>query len=284
MTIIIPQTSPLYLAFQNLAIEKRMVLFAGIPGVGKSLMLQQFSLMAHEVGRKVHLLQYDVGRILFETDELLARHPEIGGVTHPMIRKGVGVWARTAVADWHAKYDPDHILIGEAPVIGNRLSELAYSQDDEAEQLMSSEAACFVIPAPSQRVRQMIEAAREKSIANPQHEKEPRDAPPNVMRMLWQEIARLGFQVGVMAEEPQGEVAYDVGVYTAVYEHILQHRHTQTLIIDEVLKPQGSVYDLGTIQSELQPTAEQVEKINAELVQKYTPAQLEQLVADWYKT
>ena len=53
--------------------------------------------MAHEKGRTVHLLQWDVTRASFEMPEVLARYPEIDGVSHAMIRKAMGLWARDGV-------------------------------------------------------------------------------------------------------------------------------------------------------------------------------------------
>jgi hypothetical protein len=282
-SVIIPPDSPLYQALQKMAQQQRMVMFAGLPGVGKSLLLQQFSLLAHEAGREVHLLQYDMARAAFETPEILARYPEVDGVTHAAIRKAVGMWARTAVAQWHTEFhQPQHILIGEVPLIGNRLMELAQVHHDAVEPLLSSEQTCFVIPAPSSRVRQIIEAARTKSMAQPQHEKDMRDAPPHVLRELGQDIARLGYKLGLVATEPVGEVAYDAGVYTAVYQHCLQHRHTRTFIIDTVLPTQGSVYELGVIGSELMANEQEVAEILAEIERRYTREELATAVANWF--
>ena len=70
-------------------------------GVGKSLLVQQLALMAQAEGRHVHLLQWDVTRAAFERPEILARFPEVDGVTHAAIRQGVGTWARRAVHAWH---------------------------------------------------------------------------------------------------------------------------------------------------------------------------------------
>src|SRR4051812_26851378 len=156
---ILSPDSELYRRLRVAATERRCVFFAGLPGVGKSLLLQQTSLIAQEVGRRVHLLQWDVARGPFETPELLGRYPETDGVTHAVIRKAVGVWARGAVAAWE-QAQPDHedILIGEVPLIGNRLIELVQRQTDEVEGLLAGEGALFLIPVPSREVRVAIEA------------------------------------------------------------------------------------------------------------------------------
>src|SRR3954451_9037660 len=176
---VLPPDSELYRRLHAAAVERRCVLFAGLPGVGKSLLLQQVSLIAHEVGRRVSLLQWDVARGPFETSELLARYPEIDGVTHAAIRKGAGLWARGAVGEWDRTHpDRQDILIGEVPLIGNRLIELVQQRSDEVEALLAGEGTLFLIPVPSREVRRAIEAARAREMAAPSHERELANALP----------------------------------------------------------------------------------------------------------
>lgn len=278
--IIIPTDSNLYTTFQQLATGQRLVFLAGLPGTGKSLLIQQLVLLAQQAGRTVHLLQWDVTRAAFETAVNLQTYPEIDGVTHPAIRKAVGLWARTAVHHWHQTHDKTHLLIGEVPLIGNRLTELSQPLDDPAEPLLSDPACQFIIPTPSKAVRQVIEDARARSIANPRHEKEARDAQPNVLQMLWEEVAAIGHQLGLNDGE---NLAYDPGVYTAVYQHLLQHRHHQTLPIDTVLTPNGSAYALPLNGSELAATPAEVNAIMQQIETEFTGDALETAVANWYK-
>ena len=134
--IILAADSTIYKTFEE-ALDKRMVFFAGLSGVGKSLYIQQFSQMAANAERTIHLLQWDVTREAFQSEEVLAKYPEIGGVTHPMIRKAVGVWTRQGIAQWHKQYpEAEHILIGELPLIGNRLMEIVQQHSDEVEPLL----------------------------------------------------------------------------------------------------------------------------------------------------
>ena len=74
--------------------------FAGLPGTGKSLLVQQLTQLAASAGRRVHLLQWDVARPPFEASAAGRRYPVVDGVTHPVIRKAVGLWARRAVVAW----------------------------------------------------------------------------------------------------------------------------------------------------------------------------------------
>lgn len=285
--IILPTNSTLYTTFQQLATQQRLVFLAGLPGTGKSLLIQQLVLLAQRAGRTVHLLQWDVTRAAFETAVNLQTYPEIDGVTHPAIRKAVGLWARTAVYRWHQTYDSHHLLIGEVPLIGNRLTELTQPLNDAAEPLLSDPACCFIIPTPSKAVRQVIEDARARSIAQPRHEKEARDAQPNVLQMLWQEVAAIGQQLQLIQKsdflEKSDFSAYDPGVYTAVYQHLLQHRHHQTLPIDTVLTPNGSAYALPLNGSELAATPTEVDAIMQQIETEFTGDTLETAVANWYK-
>jgi hypothetical protein len=195
---ILPADSDLYRQFRRAAVERRCVFFAGLPGVGKSLLLQQLALIAAEAGRQVHLLQWDVARGPFETPELLARFPETNGVTHPAIRKAVGVWARGAVAIWDERYaDPAHLLIGELPLIGSRLIELARPRPDTVEPLLAGERSLFLIPVPSRAVRQAIEAARVREMAAPIHERERANAIPSLVQALWEEIAAVARELRI---------------------------------------------------------------------------------------
>lgn len=282
--IIIPQTLPLYHSFEALATEKRLVFFAGLPGVGKSLLLQQLALMAHEKGRTVHLLQWDVTRASFETAEILARYPEIDGVTHAMIRKAVGLWARDGVMAWHRAYpDAQHMLIGEVPLIGNRLIELAQSREDEVESLLASAETSFVIPVPSRSVRQAIESARTRTITNPQNERESADAPPNVLRDLWQALYQLAHQLG-MAPQPTNEpTPYSPEIYDRVYQHLLQHRNVESLLIDTLLPVNASVYDFNIVASEVMASPEAAASTIAYIEEHYSPAELEHEVGEWYQ-
>lgn len=282
--IILPPESNIYRLFDQIVAQRQMAFLAGLPGTGKSLLLNQLALMAQDAGRTVHLLQWDVTRSVFETAVNLTKYPEIDGVTHAAIRKAVGLWTRRGVAQWVKTYaGPDHFLLGEVPLIGNRLSELVYPLPDEAEAILAGELALFVVPVPSLAVRQVIETAREKSIARPQHEKERQDAQPNVLRLLWQEVAQVGHRLGFIEREPAADMAYDPVLYTAVYQHLLSYRHHEVLPVDTILHPSGSAYDLTITGTELAATPDEVEQIMQMIEQTYTDAELETAVSNWYK-
>jgi hypothetical protein len=281
--IILPTTSNSYHLFQQIAAQQRVVFLAGLPGTGKSLLLQQLALMAEQAGRIVHLLQYDVVRLPFETPENLAKYPEIDGFTHAAIRKAVGLWTRLAVLQWHEQFaDVSHLLLAEVPLVGNRLIELMQPLGDEAEGLLASKETVTVLPVPSKEIRILIESAREKSIVQPSHKKEEKDALPNVMRALWQEVAQVAYQLSILDELPTIEVEYDPEVYTAVYQHLLQHRYHEILPINTALHPTNSAYDYNISGTELAATPAEVNAIIAVIEQHYTPEALEEAVSNWY--
>src|SRR5262249_26514610 len=128
---------PLHARLRELASLAKLVLFAGLPGTGKSLMIQQLAHLAASFGRRVHALQWDVARLVFESSDAGRRYPVVDGVTHPLVRKAVGAWARRAIAAWAERHrDAANFLIGETPLVGGRLIEVARQQADAAEAIL----------------------------------------------------------------------------------------------------------------------------------------------------
>ena len=238
-TIILPRGSALYATFAGLVESADLVFFAGLPGVGKSLLLQQLALMAGDAGRRVHLLQWDVARQPFESP----RYPLIDGATHPLVIKAVGAWSRRAIVQWHraAGVDGD-MLIGEVPLIGGRFMEIVRPADDAAEALLRDERTRFVLPVPSQEVRAAIEAKREETIAAPRHENEAHDAAPDLLRALWGDLYTVAFRLGLV--DSAENVPYSPAIYTSVYGHLLSHRRQLTVNIRRLLPSNAaSVYE-----------------------------------------
>jgi hypothetical protein len=282
---VLPPDSDLYRRLHHAAIERRCVFFAGLPGVGKSLLLQQIALLAQEAGRPVSLLQWDVARGSFETPAILARYPEIDGVTHAVIRKAAGRWARDAVLAWdRAHPDQREILIGEVPLIGNRLIELVQRHDDDVEGLLAGESTVFLIPVPSRAVRRAIEAARAREMAAPTNERELANALPTLVQALWEEVSRLARVLGVRQDgEHSGRApGFDPDVYAGVYARLLRHRRAERLDIARVLPVQASVYDALGAARDLVPSPAEVARVLAE-VEARPPAEIEREVEGWYR-
>ena len=279
--LVIPAASTLFRHLKDLAESQRIVVVTGLPGVGKSFLIQQLSLIAAQEGRRIHLLQWDVARQAFETPSILARYPEVDGVTAPLIRKAVGMWARRAVAAWHSGFPaPEHLLIGEAPLIGNRLSELVAVRDDEAEPLLAAASTHFALPLPSQEVRAVMERARARTIADPQHEKEAYDAPPNVLRALWEEVNTLA-RLMQLPQAQQGS-EYNAQLYGAVYSQLLEKRHSRLIAIDQVLQPSRSVYESTVAANVLAAETEAATQIVREIELTTPPLALQRAVENWH--
>lgn len=311
--VILPPDSALFRRLHRAAVEQRCIFFAGLPGVGKSLLLQQLCALAGAAGRRVHLLQWDVARTPFETTEILARYPETDGVTHAVIRRAVGVWARGAVVAWHQRHpDRADLLVGELPLIGSRLIELVQRQADAVEPLLVGPESVFFVPVPSREVRRAIEAAREREMASPGHERERANAIPSLVRALWAEVAAVAGLLGLRApgaavlppdaptpdgsapDAPAsrpgtamppgqpGQSAFDPDLYAAVYMRLLRHRRAERLDVTVTLPVRASVYDALDAASELVPSAQEVARILAELGAR-PQAEVEREVAAWYR-
>ena len=276
---ILPEESQIYRCFLDLIRSADRVFFAGLPGVGKSLLLQQLTLMALEAGRGAHLIQWDTARQPFESP----RFPLDRGATHPMVIKAVGVWLRGALPEWdRAHSQTGAILIGEVPLIGGRFMEIVRPANDEAELLLADERTQFVLPVPSREVRALIESRREASIANPAHENEAQDAPPDLLRALWRDLFQVAAQLGIVETSANDEV-YAPEIYEATYRQLLRHRRLRVLSIDQPLRPVASVYDFDAALPQLVPDRKAAQALLREIEATTTRAQSQRDAAAWYK-
>jgi hypothetical protein len=279
--LVLPAGSPALRMLSEAVQRCKAVFFAGLPGVGKTLLLQQTALLSHAAGRPLHLLQWDIARQGFETPGILARYPEVAGTTHAAIRRAAGFWVRGAVKNWAAAHiHDDALLLGEAPLVGNRLIELARREADAAESFLAAHTTEFIIPAPTLAVRRAIEAMREREIEQPRHAREAANAPPNVLTQLMQELRAAGAALGVPGALPAG--GYDPDVYTAVYSRLLEHRHARTLIIDECWPAAASPYDLDVAATELHPSPAQVQTA-MDQAEALGSTRLEYEVRNWFR-
>ena len=217
-------------------------------------MIRELAHLAARRGRQVHLLQWDIARPIFEASAPARRYPMVDGVTHPTVRKAVGLWARRAIAAWHrAHAGVEHLLVGETPFVGGRLIELARPIDDAAEAVLHARACRFVIVVPSVEVRRFIESERERRAAHPRNAREREDAPPVVMRALWDEIVGVARRMDI-APDIEAAAPYDPAIYRRVYERLLRHRQAEVIRLDTVLATaERSVYDFTIPRRELVP-------------------------------
>ena len=288
--LLIPEESGLFQALLHLVKTRKMVFLAGLPGTGKSLLLQQLAILAHGLGRTPHLLQWDVCRLPFLTNSRVKEHyHEVDGITHAGVRKAAGMWSRHAVGKWAETHlDRPDILIGEVPIIGNRLVELVRTEADPVEPLLADgESTYFAIPTPSLRVRRLIEAQRKERSARPLHERERGDAQPDIMYALWEDLCAVALRFGLLDGEEQKSRTcdYDPDLYCATYSVLLRRRLAGRIDLDLLLSTEGrSVYDLSAGQRDLVPTAADVEAAITEMEDRYPrPGDLEHSVEHWYE-
>lgn len=264
--------SAFHAALVDLAERPRMVFFAGLPGTGKSLCIHQLAHLAHARGRRIFLLQWDVARPPFEAHPAGRAYPIDRGVTHGVIRLAVGRWAREAVARWSAEHPgPEALLVGETPLVGNRLVELARPAADAAEPVLAAPSARFVVPVPSVAVRAHIEAERVRRAAAPLHAREREDAPPEVMRDLWRQLRAAAVDLGVAPPTSEPDPPYDPDVYAAVYLAVLAHRHHHRLALDSILPTSSlSPYDVRIPRTDLTPDPDHIPRLIAEAATLHT--------------
>lgn len=258
----------------------RVVAFSGLPATGKSFHVKEFAHAAHAAGRSIHLLQYDIARERFETAETLARYPLVDGVTHAMIRRAVGSWVRTSLAAWHRTAPADAIVVAEVPLIGNRLIELVQPIDDDCEALLASEDTFTFVPVPTERLRAHIESSRARTVAEPAHEREARDALPTVVEASWRDLREAGVELGVL-DATRSTPAYSATEYATVYSHLLRYRHHDVLLIDDVFASEGSVYDLAVDVTELEASPAEVADTFRSL-EAVGVGEVESLVDRWF--
>ena len=240
--------------------EARMVVVAGLPGTGKSLVIHQLAHLAAATERSVHVLQWDVARPVFEDSAAGRRYPVVDGVTHPMIRAAVGLWARGAIAAWPERHrSTADLLVVEAPLVGRRLIELAWPAGDEAERYLDAAWCRFVVAVPSAEVRRHVEVQRERRAACARHPREREDAPPHVLRELWGQVVTAAHALGIATAR---DVPYDPLAYRRVYETVLRHRRPELLELHTILPTETmSVYDFALPITDVRPGLAETEPV-----------------------
>ena len=264
----------------RLTATKRMLLVAGLPGVGKSLMVQQAALLASRHGRRTHLLRWDVSRLAFENSSAAGAFAPQAGVTHPAIRLAAGDWVRGAVGRWHAREDEDGLLIGECPLVGNRFSELARRSDDSIEAVLASDDAHFLVPVPSREARARIEALRARELEHPRHESEANNAPLDVVRRLDQEVLALANTLGL--DSGADLASYVPQTYLDVYARLLRHRHHSALHVETLWDVKASAQAVPESCIDLTPSASEV-ATSLRSVGGLSEAQMRTKVDAWWR-
>lgn len=264
------------------AAQCRVVLIAGLPGTGKSLMFQQLTILTHEAGRKVHTMQWDDARRAFETDHWLSQYPEVDDLTHPGVRKAVGLWVREGVDRWDGEHpEPDNLLIIELPVIGGRFVELLQKQDDKVEKLLAAQQTMVLVPIPTNALRRRIEGFRADTFANPRNADEEKDAPPYIVQDLWLNMRRLYNRWTGIEDDNARDKTYDETVVRSVFERFCRFRNTALLTIDQVFETTGSAYERPVPVTPFRANPGEVEAAYAHLQSKFPGSEAQHATDGW---
>ncbi|MDA8693542.1 hypothetical protein N9L92_05705 [Saprospiraceae bacterium] len=279
---IIPQSSPIYSQLKKLT-DAKIVIFSGLPGVGKSLYINAFKAIAEDADKEIDMIQWDVARKAFETDYISSHCPMGDGTVHNGLKLIAGLWLMDVVKEWiNFNKNSKSILLIEAPLVGNRFIELMHEQlDDDLESYLSSELCQVVVPIPSKKVRSAIEAERQRQVS--EDAKVWSGAKPSVMLMLWKDTCvianEFGKEIYVSAQPP-----YDPEIYNYVYSKILKHRNFVPLHIDEIFEvpnmEEDGLHDHQSMHAD-QITADTYGK---KIIEKYNDYHINELVDSWYHT
>ncbi|WP_164660188.1 hypothetical protein [Tropicibacter sp. Alg240-R139] len=281
--IIIPHDSPIRAHLEHAVSTCRIIFVAGLPGTGKSLMLQQIILLADQTGRRVHTMQWDAARRPFETPQWLDKFPEVDNLTHPGIRKAVGLWVRQGVLKWHEQHsDQSDLLVAELPVVGGRFTELLHQSKDDAEALLGSDQAVFFVPIPRAEIRRAIEGFRADTFANPRNDQETKDAPPEIVQNDWLDIRRVHDLWTGTQSDPTTAHVYDAEIYRHVYDRLMRHRNLQILDIDRTFETKGSAYERLVPVQELTASADEITASYAQLGEQFPGDSVGPVVDRWY--
>jgi len=227
-----------------------------------------------------------VARPAFEASPAGRRHPQADGVTRPVIRRAVGLWAREAIVRWNREHPgTEHLLVGETPFVGGRLIELARPLQDAAEGLLADASCRFALALPSAGVRRHLEAERGRRAEHPLHPREREDAPPHVLSALWREIAGVAGRLGVAPPGDAARTPYDPVWYRSVYERILRHRRVDVVALDVILPAEAlSPYDFAAPPPDLIPSEAEAERFVEDVERRYpAPAALDEEIARWWE-
>ncbi len=281
---VIPTASSVFKTLTKAAKTAKVVVFSGLPGVGKSLYINQFQLIAQNIGKKVTVIQWDIARKSFESGKAAENFPMGDGVVHNGVKLSVGAWLMDTLKNWLDQHQTsDDLLLIEAPLVGHRLIELAKIQaDDGMETFLKSEKVQFITPIPSTKVRSKIEEDRKAQVA--EDAKVWTGAKPSVMLMLWKMICGIANEFGKNIPM-EGQPPYDPDIYEFVFRKILQHRQFIPLHIDEIypisIGNEADLHNMGSLAADEETANQYAENI----LQQYPDlSAIDKIVDGWYLT
>lgn len=280
---IIPTSSPVFQKLKTVAASSQIVIFSGLPGVGKSLYIREFQLIAKSLEKPVDVIQWDVARKAFETDYISEHFPMGEGTVHNGLKVIAGKWLIDEIELWIEEHaDSDRILLIEAPLVGHRFIELVkLNPDTEIESILSADTTKVIMPIPTAEVRQKIEAERARQVS--EDAKVWSGAKPSVMLLLWKMTCGIANEFGKNIDM-SGQPPYSAEIYEYVFGKILKHRNFVPLIIDEVYEvPEQDESSLHADDS-IQADAETADHYGKLIIENYSECQINEIVDNWYNT
>ena len=280
---IIPDDHDIARFFRDIAESARLVVFSGLPGVGKSLYIKEFTRIALELGRDIDLIQWDVARKAFETEFIMRHFPMQGSTVHNGLKLAAGKWLMQYVFEWNRKAaSTASLLLIEAPLVGHRFAELVHqNQDEELEQFLASEACRIIVPIPTKRLRKHIEDERARQVS--EDAKDWSGAKPSVMLQLWKDTCEIANFFG-MDISLEGQPPYSDGIYEYVYSVILKNRHFEALIIDELFNVPVEDESFLHSNDSISPHSEEADQCAAYILENLDNQSIDKIVSNWYKT
>ncbi|NNE26739.1 MAG: hypothetical protein HKN09_07835 [Saprospiraceae bacterium] len=278
---VIPQSSPIYTTLNELAENAQIVVFSGLPGIGKSLYINAFYALAKQHKRSITVVQWDQARKAFETDDILRRFPMGDGTVHNGFKLMAGEYIKNKILSWTKHANSADLLLIEAPLVGHRFIEIVEQSDiEELEAALASEKCRIIVPIPSKEVRRKIEEARAAQVDD--NAKVWIGAKPSVLKMLWNMVYDIAIEFGAELEE-QENPPYDPEVVEFVFSKVCKHRNFVPLHVDEVFEvPEQSEAELHSLESEM-PSKEEVNTYFNFVNERFdSDDQIDQYVNSWY--
>ena len=279
----IPTSSKVFQQLNDLAETTKVVIISGLPGVGKSLYINELLLICKSIERPVDLIQWDVARKAFETEHILSMCPIEDGMLHNGMKLIAGAWLMDELELWLDEHkEDDNLLLIEAPLVGHRFVELINpTENPETEAFLASELCKVVMPIPTVEVREKIELERKRQVS--EDAKVWSGAKPSVMLFLWKMTCELANDFG-MTVDVSGQPPYDPEIYKFVFGEILKHRNFVPLIIDEIYSiPEKGEDSLHSADSRT-ADAETANFYCKLIFEKYPKEVIDAIADSWYMT
>eukprot|EP00298_Acanthocystis_sp_HF-20_P005441 c15604_g1_i1.p1 GENE.c15604_g1_i1~~c15604_g1_i1.p1 ORF type:complete len:287 (+),score=111.75 c15604_g1_i1:64-924(+) len=261
-TKIIQNDAELYNNLKGL-LTKKIVIFVGQPGVGKSFVTNGMAEMAVQANKKVQTLLWDVSGAAFKyacPDQQLVS----GNSEHELVvRASAGQWARAKISKWFAEHgnDENQVLIGEAPFVDGRFIELVRSYDDQAEGILKDvNITSFVVVTPSLEVRESIVKLREERMKNPLHPNEKEDCPVSLIKEFWNVLHAAAVERKITNEHVESNSPpFDPKVYEEMYKALCKRRPVSVVHMAKVLDTSSfTPYNFESSVTQATPTNEEV--------------------------